>query len=203
ELGEFGGERARRSGVGAVGGIGLEAPVAGIRDHVARFAEQALDLVPSGVGVDTGADAAHLDAAVHHGTAGKALEENRVRLAGRKRCQALAAVWVLRRLHHDDGAGLVRRHGLAGEQVGVRLQKAAGAKLKDRERGHGQISMMALITPAPGVIQKGKRSGACSSVARWVTRASVGTSPSRMARNTSWKSSGVAFRLASSVVSRL
>jgi hypothetical protein len=104
-------------------------------------AEQPLDLAPLSVGVDAGADAAHLDPVGLYSTIGKALDLDRVGPAGRKRRQALAAVAAVCRLHHGDRSNsLIPSHGFAHEQIGVRLQEATGAELKDRERAHGVIS---------------------------------------------------------------
>src|SRR5579871_2412062 len=205
ELGELGRKRPRRPRVRTVGGIGLVAAVGGVRDRAACFVEPALDVFPLRRCVETRADARHLDALVDDFSTREPFDLDEVRLARGKGFEALAALLAGRRLHDSDAAhGLPPGQRLADENVDMRLQEAAGAELDDRECGQKtQISMSALITPVSGLIQIGKLPGASSSETRWVTSASVGTSPSRIAPNTLAKSCGVALRLPSSEVSRL
>ena len=136
QFGELRRERPRRPGVRQIGGIGFVAAIGGIRHRAARGVEQALDLVPLRRGVDSGADARHLDALVDDFPFREPLDLDAIRLARGESVEALAALLARRGLHDRDAAhGLPARQRLADEEVDMRLQEAAGAELEDRERG--------------------------------------------------------------------
>ena len=136
KLGELGWERFRRPGVGPVVRIGLVAAVRGVRHGTARGDEQALELVPLGRGVDSGAHALHLHGFIDDRPVTEAFDKNRVGLSRCKGGDAPAAFRAPGGSRHGYATHrFAARQGLAHEQVDMRLQEAARAELKDREFG--------------------------------------------------------------------
>ena len=137
QLRELGREGARRRASGRSAASSLVAAVGGVRDHAARFVEQALDLGPMcrwrrrrrrrcrprprGRRLAPSA-IPRIWTAI-----GPALGESR-------RCACGSAV-LRRRLHERRSRPIAspRRQRLADEQIDMRLQEAAGAELEDRE----------------------------------------------------------------------
>src|SRR5471030_1252374 len=190
---------------------GCVAGIAGIRhDH--------LDVVPYAFaqrwpvigGVEGFGDRVALNGDVDSRRALLAADPHGVHARGAQRVDPRPAFRIRCALHDGNPSERLRRltsRSLRNEQIDMRLEKAARAELENRIAHRlyrsCQHSTSALITPADGSSSFANSLGKSLSLSVCVFNAAVGMSPARMAFSTVSKSSGVALRLASSVVSRL
>ena len=122
-----------------------------------------------GRGVDARAHARNLDPFIDDGPVAEALDENRIRLAGRKGGDAPAAFRAPRGSRDRDAPHrFAARQRLADEQVDMRLQEAARAELEDGELG--QISLRAgrLVAGARALVHSDERGGLIFSLNLWL-----------------------------------
>ena len=102
EFGEFRRKGARSAGIRLIAGVDLVAVVAGVGDHAARLAKEALDLPPLLVGVDAAADAADLDRLVDDGAVDQPFDLHLVRPARGEGGETFPAFGAPGGLHRDD-----------------------------------------------------------------------------------------------------